>query len=170
MLKSIHDNLEVSAVEKVARFEKISSNQYLKDTGSDAGYEDIKLPRRATAHSAGYDFFAPTDVFLPAGGSAVVKTGIRAFIKAGWALLIYPRSGLGFKLGLRLANTVGVIDGDYCFSDNEGHIMIKLVNGGDASVTLSAGTAIAQGIFTPYGITEDDCATAVRNGGFGSTD
>ncbi len=159
-------------MEKVARFEKISLDRYIKDAGTEAAesYSGIKLPRRATAHSAGYDFFAPTDVFLPAGGSAVVKTGIRAFMKEGWALLIYPRSGLGFKLGIRLANTVGVIDGDYCFSDNEGHIMIKLVNGGESSVTLSAGTAIAQGIFTPYGITEDDCATAARNGGFGSTD
>lgn len=163
---------EVHNVEKVARFEKISLEQYVKDAGVQAAadYDCIKLPRRATAHSAGYDFFAPADVFLPAGGSAVVKTGIRAFMKEGWALLIYPRSGLGFKLGIRLANTVGVIDGDYCFSDNEGHIMIKLVNGGESSVTLSGGTAIAQGIFTPYGITEDDTATATRNGGFGSTD
>ena len=159
-------------MERIARFEKISRSQYLADMGDMGGesYEGIAIPKRATAHSAGYDFYAPYDVFLPAEGSAVVKTGIRAFIKEGWALLIYPRSGLGFKLGIRLANTVGVIDGDYCYSDNEGHIMIKLVNPSDKSVTLSAGTAIAQGIFTPYGITEDDCVTTVRNGGFGSTD
>ena len=159
-------------MEKVARFGKVSLERYLTDAGEDAraAYDGIILPRRATAHSAGYDFFAPMDVLLPPGGSAVVKTGIRAFIKEGWALLIYPRSGLGFKLGIRLANTVGVIDGDYCFSDNQGHIMIKLTNPGDRSVTLSSGTAIAQGIFTPYGITEDDEANGVRNGGFGSTD
>lgn len=159
-------------MERIARFEKISPLQYEKDAGKEhaEGYYGIILPRRATAHSAGYDFFAPYDVFLPAGGSAVVKTGVRAFMKEGWVLMIYPRSGLGFKLGIRLANTVGVIDGDYCFSDNEGHIMIKLVNPSDSSVTLSAGTAIAQGVFTPYGITEDDEVVAQRNGGFGSTD
>lgn len=157
---------------RVARFEKISLKQYIADVGDTGAesYGNIALPKRATAYSAGYDFYAPTDVFLPAGGSAVVKTGVRAFMQAGWALLIYPRSGLGFKLGIRLANTVGVIDGDYCFSDNEGHIMIKLTNPSASSVTLQAGTAIAQGIFTPYGITEDDDVTETRNGGFGSTD
>lgn len=157
---------------RIAKFEKVSLNEYTKAVGADgeADYADIILPRRATAHSAGFDFFAPQDVFLPAGGSAVVKTGVRVSIDEGWALLIYPRSGLGFKLGIRLANTVGVIDGDYYFSDNEGHIMIKLYNPGTASVTLSKGTAVAQGIFTPYGVTYDDDADGVRNGGFGSTD
>lgn len=159
-------------MERIARFEKISRDRFIKDFGEGAAplYDSVKLPHRATAHSAGYDFYAVEDVFLPAGGSAVVKTGIRALMAAGWVLLIYPRSGLGFKLGIRLANTVGVIDGDYCFSDNEGHIMIKLHNPGSQSVTLSGGTAIAQGLFTPYGITEDDKADGIRNGGFGSTD
>lgn len=159
------------AVNRIARFEKISPERFALDMG-EAGlecYDSIILPKRATEHSAGYDFFAPCDVFLPAGGSAVVKTGVRVIMEAGWALLIYPRSGLGFKFGIRLANTVGVIDGDYCLSDNEGHIMIKLTNPSDRSMTLSAGTAVAQGIFTPYGITVDDDATAKRNGGFGST-
>ncbi len=156
-------------MEQVASFEKISEAQYIADTGSSEGYADIRLPKRATAHSAGYDFYAPQDVFLPAGGSAVVKTGIRALMAPGWVLMLFPRSGLGFKLGLRLANTVGVIDGDYAAADNEGHIMIKLTNPGEHSVTLSADTAIAQGVFLPYGITFDDDATAERHGGFGST-
>lgn len=159
-------------MERIARFETVSKAQYIKDAGEECAesYTAIRLPRRATAHSAGYDFFAPTDVFLPAKGSAVVKTGIRALMQPGWVLMIYPRSGLGFKLGIRLANTVGVIDGDYCNAPNEGHIMIKLTNPSEQSVTLQAGTAIAQGIFTPYGITEDDSQTAERTGGFGSTD
>ncbi len=157
-------------MEQVASFEKISQAQYVADTGDEASYDGIRLPMRATAHSAGYDFFAPQDVFLPAGGSAVVKTGIRALMTPGWVLMIFPRSGLGFKLGLRLANTVGVIDGDYAAADNEGHIMIKLTNPGEHSVTLSAGTAIAQGVFLPYGITFDDEADGERHGGFGSTD
>lgn len=159
-------------MERIAKFEIVSPEQYIKDAGEEnaASYLAIRLPRRATAHSAGYDFFTPTEVFLPPRGSVVVKTGIRARMCPGWVLLIYPRSGLGFKLGIRLANTVGVIDGDYYGAENEGHIMIKLVNPSEQSITLQAGTAIAQGVFTPYGITEDDEATAERKGGFGSTD
>ena len=158
-------------MERIARFESVSKEQYIKDVGTEnaESYSAIRLPIRATAHSAGYDFFTPAEVFLPPHGSAVIKTGVRALMKEGWVLLIYPRSGLGFRLGLRLANTVGVIDGDYAYAPNEGHIMIKLYNPGEQSVTLQAGTAIAQGVFTPYGITEDDCQTAERQGGFGST-
>ncbi len=158
-------------MERVAKFEIVSETQYIKDVGADGAlsYACVRLPRRATAHSAGYDFFAPCDVFLPALGSAVIKTGIRARMAEGWVLLLYPRSGLGFKFGLHLANTVGVIDGDYYFADNEGHIMIKLVNPTDKSITLQAGTAFAQGVFMPYGITEDDNQDNERHGGFGST-
>lgn len=158
-------------MERIAKFEAVSEAQYIKDVGEDKAesFNALRLPRRATAHSAGYDFFAPYDVFLPANGSAVIKTGVRAMIAEGWVLMLYPRSGLGFKLGLRLANTVGVIDGDYYFADNEGHIMIKLVNPSENSITLQAGTAFAQGVFVPYGITEDDNQEAKRHGGFGST-
>ncbi len=158
-------------MERIAKFEAVSEAQYIKDAGEDKAesFNALRLPRRATAHSAGYDFFAPYDVFLPANGSAVIKTGVRAMIAEGWVLMLYPRSGLGFKLGLRLANTVGVIDGDYYFADNEGHIMIKLVNPSENSITLQAGTAFAQGVFVPYGITEDDNQEAKRHGGFGST-
>jgi len=158
-------------LEKIAKFECVSKDQYIKDVGEENAhsYTAIRLPRRATAHSAGYDFFTPCDVFLPPNGSAVVKTGVRALMAEGWVLLIYPRSGLGFKFGIRLANTVGVIDGDYANAPNEGHIMIKLINPTEQSLTLQAGTAIAQGVFTPYGITVDDNATAERQGGFGST-
>lgn len=162
-------------MKRIALFEKVSAERFIEDIKGDLAdgievYENIKLPRRATAHSAGYDFFAPQDVFLPASGYALVATGIRARIDEGWVLQIYPRSGLGFKLGLRLANTVGIIDGDYYFSSNEGHIMIKLFNPSESSVTLAAGTAFAQGVFVPYGITGDDSAQAKRDGGFGSTD
>lgn len=158
-------------MERIAKFEPVSFPQYIKDVGEEnaESHAAVRMPRRATAHSAGYDFFTPSDVFLPPHGSAVVKTGVRARMCPGWVLLIYPRSGLGFKLGIRLANTVGVIDGDYYGAENEGHIMIKLVNPSEQSITLQAGTAIAQGVFTPYGITEDDEATEERKGGFGST-
>ncbi len=91
-------------------------------------------------------------------------------MNTNWVLMIYPRSGLGFKYQICLANTIGVVDADYYFSNNEGHIFVKLVNRGDKSVHINLGDAFAQGIFVEYGITEDDHVEATRNGGFGSTD
>lgn len=87
-------------------------------------------------------------------------------------LSIFPRSSLGFKYRLQLNNTVGIIDSDYFYSDNEGHMFIKMTNDSreGKTVELAAGMAFAQGIFLPYGITVDDDCTSTRNGGFGSTD
>jgi len=134
-------------------------------------YDAIRLPKRATAGSAGYDFFAPFDIELKVGETVKVPTGIRVKIDEGWLLSLYPRSGLGFKFRLQLDNTVGIIDSDYYFSDNEGHIFAKLTNDSKEgkTVTIAAGTGFMQGIFTEYGITDDDEADGVRNGGFGST-
>ena len=84
--------------------------------------------------------------------------------------MIFPRSGLGFKYRLQLNNTVGVVDSDYFLAENEGHIFIKLYNGGNRPVSVKAGEAFAQGVFLPFGLTRADCARAVRTGGFGSTD
>ena len=88
-----------------------------------------------------------------------------------WVLKLYPRSGLGFKYRLQLNNTVGIIDSDYFYSDNEGHIFAKLTNDSKEgkSLTIPAGDGFMQGIFLEYGITVDDEAEGVRNGGFGST-
>ena len=135
-------------------------------------YENLKLPRRATKGSAGYDFFAPFAFTLAPGETIKIPTGIRAEMKEDWVLQIYPRSGLGFKYRLQMNNTVGIIDSDYFFSDNEGHIFIKLTNDTkeDKTVELSEGAGFAQGIFFPFGITEDDDCSEQRNGGFGSTD
>ena len=134
-------------------------------------YEKISLPRRATARSAGYDFFSPVDFKLDPGETIKIPTGIRAQMEPDWVLKIYPRSGLGFKYRLQLNNTVGIIDSDYFNSDNEGHIFIKITNDSKEGKTLCVkeGTGFAQGIFLEYGITVDDDATAVRNGGMGST-
>lgn len=148
---------------RIAKFYKVSKAQFSRE-----GYEDIKLPRRATAGSAGYDFYAPYDFTLESGEEIIIDTGIRARIDDGWVLVILPRSGSGFQYGVRLANTAGVIDSDYFNADNEGHIKIKLV-GGSKTYEVKKGDAFAQGIFLPYGITEDDEATEERHGGFGST-
>ncbi len=152
---------------KIALFEKVSREQFGLD-----GYDELKLPKRATAGSAGYDFFAPYDITLNPGESAKIPTGIRVKMEDGWVLMLFPRSGLGFKYRVQLDNTVGIIDKDYYDSDNEGHIFIKITNDSKDGkvVNISRGAAFAQGIFTPFGITIDDTAEGVRNGGFGSTD
>ena len=100
-----------------------------------------------------------------------IPTGIRVEMEEGWVLKCYPRSGLGFKYRLQLNNTVGIIDSDYFYSDNEGHIFSKITNDSNENKTLTipADTGFMQGIFVEYGITVDDDATEIRNGGFGST-
>ena len=134
-------------------------------------YDKIKIPERATSGSAGYDFFAPFKIHLEPNKTIKMPTGIRVKIDDGWVLQCYPRSGLGFKYRMQLDNTVGIIDSDYYNSDNEGHIMAKLTNDGNEGKTIDIeeGKGYMQGIFVPYGITEDDDATGIRNGGFGST-
>ena len=161
---------------RIARFMKVSAEQFKTDwkgtfPDQDTSYEALKLPRRATAGSAGYDFYSPLDFVLEPGQSIKIPTGMRVQIEKGWVLLLFPRSGLGFKYRLQLDNTVGVIDADYFGADNEGHIFIKLTNLSNEGKTLCvcAGEAFAQGIFLPFGITHDDAERGVRTGGFGST-
>lgn len=165
---------------KIAEFEKVSFEQFKKDwlgcfPDTDdvrAVYDSIRLPQRATAGSAGYDFYAPADINLRTGESTLVPTGIRAKIDDGWVLCIYPRSGLGFKHRCALDNTVGIIDSDYYGSSNQGHIMIKMsceAHDSGHTVLVGAGEGFSQGIFTPFGITRSDAADGIRDGGFGST-
>lgn len=168
-------------MKKVARFEKVSITQFEKDylnsfpeltlKNIDLIYSRIQIPKRATIGSAGYDFFAPFDIELKPGETIKVPTGIRSRIDEGWVLTIYPRSGLGFKYRLQLNNTVGIIDSDYYGSSNEGHIYIKITNDSNENkvVTIKEGEGFAQGIFIPFGITEDDEVSEIRDGGFGST-
>lgn len=163
-------------------FEKISFEQYKKDLDGDeeqmslfeAGtrkeYDEIELPKRATKHSAGYDFYCPRDVVIYPGESIKVYTGIKAIMPHSAFLSVHIRSGLGIKHGVRLSNCTGIIDSDYANADNEGHIIIKLINDGSRRVTIPKGKAFAQGIFQLYLITSDDAATEERKGGIGSTD
>lgn len=167
-------------MQKIAVFEKVSFEQFEKDylkcfpdtENVREIYDAIKLPKRATSGSAGYDFFAPSELCFEKGVSTLVPTGIRAKISDGWVLSIYPRSGLGFKHRCQLDNTVGIIDADYYNSSNEGHIMIKIscdAHDEGHTACVGAGDGFAQGIFTQFGITLDDDAQGVRDGGFGST-
>ena len=159
-------------MQRIARFEKVSEAQMKADSAHMVGEPlPVELPVRATSGSAGYDIKTPWAVQLEPGESLRIPTGLRCRIAPGWVLLLMPKSGLGFKYRLQLDNTVGVIDGDYYGADNEGHIQIQITNDSRSGRTLEipAGKAFAQGIFVPYGITEDDEADAVRTGGFGST-
>ena len=141
---------------------------------ADKGFEKkVRLPQRATSGSAGYDFFANEKIIINPNDSVVIDTHVKADIDEGWFLMVVPRSGLGFKYRVSLANTVGIIDSDYFSIEPEkGVVKVKLYNPGDVAIEIPKGKAFAQGIFVPFGITEDDCpASEERNGnGFGSTD
>ena len=165
------------------KFEKISERQffidfteYLDDESLDvrdgrAIYNMIKLPKRATTGSGGYDFFAPFNITIPPKGTVKVPTGIRAILDDDKFLAIYPRSGLGFKYKMQMWNTIPVIDADYSGSDNEGHIWAKFYNDSPdgKTITIRQGEAMCQGIIQQFFTTIDDETDGVRNGGFGSS-
>ena len=167
----------MSEFKRVGKFEKVSYNQFKAGFDNESEdsvksyYASIKLPARATRGSAGYDFYAPFDIKLAPGETIKVPTGIRVSMEENYVLKLYPRSGLGFKYRLQLNNTVGIIDADYYYSDNEGHIFAKITNDSNEGKVLEikAGTGFMQGIFVEYGITFDDDVKSIRNGGFGST-
>lgn len=155
-------------------FEKISREQWTKDCGTFMSeiYNDIKLPKQGTAKSMGMDFFAPYDIILLSHSYHTVPTGVRWVVNdidGSVGLIIVPRSGLGFKHGIRLANTIGIIDADYCHANNEGHIMIKLYNPTENKVTIEKGKGFAQGIIIPYITCDGAESEKSRIGGFGST-
>lgn len=169
-------------MKKVAKFKKVGFEQFKKDMQKEFFgalteekvkdiYGCVQLPKRSTTYSAGYDFVTPFSVTLSPGQSIKIPTGIRCMIDTGWVLKCYPRSGLGFKYRLHLDNVVGIIDGDYYQSDNEGHIFVKITNDSKEGkiVKLKPGDRFMQGVFVEFGITYDDDADAMRNGGFGST-
>ena len=156
----------------IARFARVSENQYLEAMKEAKDYlpvQDIPLPRRSTRGSAGYDFIAPVETVIPAGGRAVIPTGIRCEMQEGWVLMLFPRSGLGFRHQVRLSNTVGIIDSDYAWAENEGHILVSLRNPLDRELKIARGDRFCQGIFLPYGLAEEEQDFATRKGGFGST-
>lgn len=168
-------------MKRIAKFHKVSKEQFIEgmkdcfpnmtETEILECYESLQLPKRATKGSAGYDFYTPVDITLAPGETIKIPTGIRAWMEDEYVLKLYPRSGLGFKFRLQLNNSVGIIDSDYFNSDNEGHIFCKITNDSNEgkTVEIKAGNGFVQGIFIEYGITIDDDADGVRNGGFGST-
>lgn len=157
------------------KFEIISDIQWEKDIEEEyttqCSRENAVKPRRGTKHSAGYDFISPVEIVIPAHKMAKIPTGVKAAMNEDEILSIYPRSSIGFKTGIRLANTVGIVDSDYYNnSDNEGHIFIKFYNPTDEDYLIHIGDKIAQGIFTKYLIVDDEEEILTeRSGGLGST-
>lgn len=159
-------------------FERISELQWNLDTkkipavvDSCRDYWELEMPKRATASAAGYDVFSPFKFTLEPNESISIPTGFKAYMNVNEKLSFYPRSGLGFKYFIRLANTVGVGDSDYfnC-AKNEGHYWVKIRNEGSEKISIEEGDAITQCIFNEYLlIDDDDYSGEVRVGGFGST-
>lgn len=173
--------LTESGLMKVAEFEKVSFDQFIRDWWKHilkhpeepmyekSIYGDLKLPYRKTVDSAGHDFISPADITIRPGDARVIPTGIRCKIEKGWVLLVFIRSSLGIKAQARIGNGTGVIDGDYYHADNEGHIFIKVENHGNEPLKLKKGDAFAQGVFLPYGVADEETVTTKRTGGIGST-
>lgn len=153
--------------------------------------EDIKLPKRATKYAAGYDFEAAETVVIPSIWKTIghnlaaylssglekikpvkptlIPTGVKVFMQEDEVLNIYNRSGNPFKIGLMLANGVGVIDKDYYDSKAEGHIQFAFWNFFPFSITINKGDRIGQGIFSKFLLTNNDIEGKERKGGFGSS-
>jgi dUTP pyrophosphatase len=142
------------------RFEVVSSWQE----------KGIRLPQRKTSASAGYDLEAAESVILKPGAVTLVPTGLKAYMKDTEVLQLFIRSSLAFRHLVVLANGTGIVDADYADNpDNEGHILLAILNLGTESVPIEKGQRIAQGIFLEYLCTDDDLASGERRGGFGST-
>lgn len=166
---------------KIRGFEKISREQWDKDyyphtipqVKTFLVYDEVKLPKRATSRSAGYDVFSPFGFILEPNESIKIPTGFKAYMMDDEKLVFHPRSGLGFKYFIRLANTTGVGDSDFFNNPgNEGHYWVKIRNEGNETLKIECGEAIAQCIFEKYLLADGDSFIdgKPRIGGFGSTD
>ena len=133
--------------------------------------EDL-LPKRETAHAAGYDLKVAERTVIAPGDIKLVPTGIKAYMQDDEYLGVHIRSSIAVKKHISLVNNQGIIDADYYNNaDNEGHIMLALLNMGTEPVALAKNERVAQGIFYKYLVADGDADIdkAVRGGGFGST-
>ena len=132
---------------------------------------EIKLPKRGSSKSAGYDICTPVDIIIPPNGiSDAIQTDIKAYMLDDEYLEIVPRSSIGFKKGLMLINTCAIIDSDYYNNiDNDGNIGFKFKNLTNETVEIKAGERILQGIFKKYLTIDNDDCDIIRTGGVGSS-
>lgn len=131
-----------------------------------------KLPKRQTTYSAGYDLASIEEITINPSEIKLIPTGLKVEMPKDEVLLVFPRSSLAMKKHVTMSNNVGVIDADYFNNlDNEGHIMVPLLNYGQSPIKIEKGERIAQGIFTKYQTTiDDEPVSENRSGGFGSSD
>lgn len=134
---------------------------------------EIQLPKQATEHSAGYDFFALEDHYVAPfkpvlhERPALIPTGVKAYMRPDEVLVLANRSS-NPKRGLELANGIGVIDADYYENeDNDGHIMFAFWNVGNFPVEIKKGDKIGQGIFMNFLRADGSKTETKRKGGFG---
>jgi len=154
------------------KFERISFEQFKKDIKDDRElYNSIKLPKRSSKYSAGYDIRSMEEGILKAHTSKVFKTGLKVTMNEDEALFLFDRSSFGYKYDVCLSNSVGIIDSDYYNNEsNEGHFSIKLINLGEDDIEIKIGDRIAQGVFIKYLCVDDEeNINNKRKGGIGST-
>ncbi len=184
-----HGGTDGFAAARVARFALVSDGEYAAAVEAAASAGELRGVDGERLGAADADFIAaglrarrrPVRIttFRVDGtysdgrrpDSVTVPTGVRCEMAPGWVLMLGPKSGKGCRFRVMLRNTIGFVDADYYFSDNEGHIILKLINDNydGLSMDVRAGDALVQGLFVPHGVTVDDDADGVRNGGFGST-
>lgn len=147
----------------MSRFFEVVKDEFRKNSG------DIKLPTRATEHSAGYDFYSPVDITIPPHEMVMIWSDVKASMYYDNVLLLFVRSSMG-KHPVVIANGTGLIDADYYSNEaNDGNIGFRLLNLGDTPYEIKIGDRIGQGIFIKYGTVKNDATKAKRNSGFGST-
>ncbi len=154
------------------KFEKISFEEFKKDVSNDKElYDSIKLPKRSTSKSAGYDIRSIESGIIKPGESMAFKTGLKVCMNDDEVFYIYIRSSLAYKYNVTMANSVGVIDADfYNNEDNEGHFSVKLINHGDKDFKVNVGDRIAQGVFMKFLTVDEEVKVEnKRKGGIGST-
>ena len=130
-----------------------------------------ELPRYESGGAAGADIRARIDnpIVLKPLERALIPTGLKMEIPAGYECQVRPRSGLAAKQGVTVLNSPGTIDSDY-----RGEVKIILINLGENPVTIQNGDRIAQLVFAPVvqvriHETPELTSTDRGSGGFGST-
>lgn len=132
--------------------------------------EDSLLPARGSSYSAGYDFYMPYDLEIEPGETVIVFTDVKCYLEHNKVLMLFPRSSMASRMGLVLANVIGVIDADYYSNqDNDGNIGIPLKNTSNKTIKLERFDRICQGIILTYDVCDNDHTNIARKGGFGST-
>ena len=132
-------------------------------------HSDAVLPAYAHPSDAGMDVRSVADLVIPAGGRALVPTGLVAIIPPMYEIQVRPRSGLALKHGVTVLNTPGTIDSGY-----RGEIGVILANFGDREFSVSKGDKVAQLVFAPVVQPEIEETDTIDDtdrgaGGFGST-